>query len=183
MGLRRSEVLGLRWNDIDFENKTMCIQHTVVRYVENHKSQLLFSDIPKTKTSRRTLPIPNNLLVYLDDLRKKQMKYYSKNHIKYCKDFLKYICVDEFGNLIKPAQLSRIYHSLMLKLNLNCRFHDLRHTCASLLIQQGVPMKSVSQWLGHSSMNVTSEVYVHLLYQDKINIANTIQKTIEDICF
>ena len=183
MGLRRSEVLGLRWSDIDFENKTMCIQHTVVKYVENHKTKLMFSDIPKTQTSRRTLPIPETLFLYLKEIRKKQLKYYAKNRKNYCNDYLKYICVDYLGNLINPDYISRTFHNVVKNLGYECRFHDLRHTCASLLIQQGVPMKSVSQWLGHSSMNVTSEVYVHLLYQDKINIADTIQKTMEDICF
>ena len=161
----------------------MCIQHTVVRYVENHKSQLLFSDIPKTKTSRRTLPIPDALLNHLKFLKHNQRLCFAKNRKKYCKDYLKYICVDDLGNFIKPDSLTKTFRRIVLNLNYHCRFHDLRHTCASLLIQQGIPMKSVSQWLGHSSMSVTSEVYVHLLYQDKINIADTIQKTMDSIGF
>lgn len=179
MGLRRSEVLGLRWGDIDFENKTITVSHTVVRYVEDHHSKLLFSDIPKTKSSRRTLPIPNKLFEYLTKIKRKQTKLYIKKRIKYNREYLKYICVDDLGNLIKPAQLTKAFHQYMTKLNYNCRFHDLRHTCASFLIQKGVPMKSVSQWLGHSSISVTSDVYVHLFYQDKIEIANTLNELIE----
>ena len=65
MGLRRSEVLGLRWSDINFEQRTMCIQHTVVKCVKNHKTTLIFSDVPKTRSSRRTLPLPDSVYLSL----------------------------------------------------------------------------------------------------------------------
>lgn len=174
MGLRRSEVLGLRWSDIDYEHKTLCVQHTVVKCVHSHKSELVFSDIPKTKSSHRTLPIPDKLFEFLQFHKKRQCKYYSTNRKTYNREYIKYVCVDEHGNLISPDYLSTHFHRCMVALGYSCRFHDLRHTCASLLIQNGSPMKSVSQWLGHSSTSVTSEIYVHLTFQDKINVANAI---------
>lgn len=179
MGLRRSEVIGLRWSDIDFENRKMTIQHTAVQYIEDHHSKLLFTDMPKTKTSLRTLPIPEKLFEHLSKIKRKQVEYYMHNQKTYCKDYLKYVCVDNMGKLIKPSQLSGFFRDRTKKLGYNCRFHDLRHTCASLLIQQGVPMKSVSGWLGHSSISVTSDVYVHLVFQDKIDIAKTLDDILE----
>ena len=180
MGLRRSEVLGLRWQDIDFENRTMKICHTVVRCYKDHTSTLLFSDIPKTKSSRRTLPIPSKLFDYLVECRKKQLKLYEKNRSSYCKDYLKYICVDNYGRIFTPMQLSKGFKDIVIKFGCSkYRFHDLRHTCASLLIQQGVEMKSVSQWLGHSSISITSDVYVHLYYQDKLDIAKKLDDILE----
>lgn len=69
----------------------------------------------------------------------------------------------------------------MNEMHLRCRFHDLRHTCASLLVQHGVPMKAVSAWLGHSSLAVTSDIYTHLTFQEKLNVANTIEDYMKDM--
>lgn len=77
MGLRRSEVLGLRWSDINFETQTMCIQHTVVKCIKDHKITLMFSDVPKTRASRRTLPLPSGVLRYLKELRRRQCDNYT----------------------------------------------------------------------------------------------------------
>lgn len=180
MGLRRSEVLGLRWSDIDFENHTICIQHTVVKCVKNNRTQLIFSDMPKTKSSRRTLPLPDKIYDYLSLMKRLQCTYYAKNRKSYCKTYTKYVCVDEFGELIKPDYLSKSFSKLMKKLHFICRFHDLRHTCASLLIQNGIPLKYVSQWLGHSNIGVTSDVYVHLTFQDKVTVADKIDEILFD---
>ena len=182
MGLRRSEVLGLRWCDIDFEAHTLCVQHTVVKYTENdnHHTRLIFCDMPKTIASRRTLPLPDKIYEYLKYIKGKQRIYYAKNRKNYCKEYLKYICVDQCGHIIHPDYLSKSFNKLMNQLNLKCRFHDLRHTCASLLIQNGMPLKSVSQWLGHSSISITSDIYVHLTFQDKVKVAEEIEKILFD---
>lgn len=181
MGLRRSEVLGLRWSDINFETQTMCIQHTVVKCIKDHKITLMFSDVPKTRASRRTLPLPSGVLRYLKELRRRQCDNYTAHRDKYSREYLKYICVDSKGILIQPDELSVRYIRLMNEMHLRCRFHDLRHTCASLLVQHGVPMKAVSAWLGHSSLAVTSDIYTHLTFQEKLNVANTIEDYMKDM--
>ena len=127
MGLRRSEVLGLRWSDINFEQRTMCIQHTVVKCVKNHKTTLIFSDVPKTRSSRRTLPLPDSVYSYLKWLKHKQCLSYAANRSSYSRQYLQYICVDSKGILIQPDELSVRYIRLMNEMHLRCRFHDLRH--------------------------------------------------------
>ena len=94
---------------------------------------------------------------------------------------MKYICVNSKGILIKPDELSVRYGRIMNEMHLKCRFHDLRHTCASLLVQHGVALKSVSAWLGHSSLAVTSDIYTHLTFQEKLNVANTIDGYMKDV--
>jgi integrase len=106
MGLRRSEVLGLRWSDINFETQTMCIQHTVVKCIKDHKITLVFSDVPKTRASRRTLPLPSGVLRYLKELRRRQCDNYTAHRDKYSREYLKYICVDDMGLIVKPDDLS-----------------------------------------------------------------------------
>lgn len=181
MGLRRSEVLGLRWSDINFETQTMCIQHTVVKCIKDHKITLVFSDVPKTRASRRTLPLPSGVLKYLKELRRRQCDNYTAHRDKYSREYLKYICVDDMGLIVKPDDLSVGFGRIMAEMNFRCRFHDLRHTCASLLVQHGIELKSVSVWLGHSSIAVTSDIYTHLTYREKLKVAETIDEYMKDV--
>ena len=181
MGFRRSEVLGLRWSDINFETQTMCIQHTVVKCIKDHKITLMFSDVPKTRASRRTLPLPSGVLRYLKELRRRQCDNYTAHRDKYSREYLKYICVDDMGLIVKPDDLSVGFGRIMAEMNFHCRFHDLRHTCASLLVQHGVELKSVSIWLGHSSIAVTSDIYTHLTYREKLKVAETIDEYMKDV--
>lgn len=179
MGLRRSEALGLRWSDVDWDNKTICIQHTVTKYVKNHHTELLFSDVMKTDSSRRTLPCPEQLFEYLKYIKRRQCQLYAENHKTYNRKYLKYICVDRFGNILQPDYVSKAFRKKADSLNLKCRFHDLRHTCASLLYQNGVAMKSVSEWLGHSSTAVTDSIYIHLSFKDKESVADKLEEIIK----
>ena len=93
----------------------------------------------------------------------------------YCKDYLDYIYVNEIGERIKPNYLTQHFPLILEKNNLRkIRFHDLRHSCASLLISNGVPIKQVSEWLGHSDISTTANIYVHLTMDSKIESANAI---------
>ena len=179
LGLRRSEALALRWKDINWDSKTVCIQHTVVKYSEHHRNKLFFSNLTKNDSSHRTLPIPEKLFDYLQKVKIKQCKLYIRNRKVYNKQYLEYICVDEFGNFITPDYVSKKFKIHTDRLKLKCRYHDLRHTCASLLYQNGTQMKAVSQWLGHSSTAVTDSVYIHLSFKDKQNIADTLNDMID----
>lgn len=91
----------------------------------------------------------------------------------YNKKYLEYICVDKMGTLIPPHYLTASFPKLLEKNNLrHIRFHDLRHSCASLLLANGVPMKQIQEWLGHSDFSTTANVYAHLDYNSKLSSAD-----------
>ena len=83
-----------------------------------------------------------------------------------------YLCVDEIGNIIRPNYVSEQFPKLLEKNGLRpIRFHDLRHSCASLLLANGVPMKQIQEWLGHSDFSTTANIYAHLDYASKLSSA------------
>lgn len=176
LGLRRSETLGLKWNAIDFNQKTIHIRHTVVKVLKDNKYTIQCNDLTKTNTSNRLLPVPDKLLNYLQLVRNKQINNYMRDPINYNKEYLKYVCVDQKGDLIKPDDLSNRFRTKTKSQGYDVRFHDLRHSCASILADEGMDMKDISVWLGHSSINVTSDIYVHLFYQKKLQISNKINQ-------
>ena len=83
-----------------------------------------------------------------------------------------YICVNEIGERLKPNTLSDGFKRILEQNNLRViRLHDLRHTCASLLLANGVPMKQIQEWLGHSDFSTTANIYAHLDYHSKLSSA------------
>ena len=106
---------------------------------------------------------------YLDDLINKE--HLDELDAKY--RYLDYVCVDEMGTLISPHYLTAAFPKLLEKNGLrHIRFHDLRHSCASLLLANGVPMKQIQEWLGHSDFSTTANVYAHLDYNSKLSSAD-----------
>ncbi len=90
-----------------------------------------------------------------------------------------FICRDNTGSIITPEYVTRHFHEVIKKYKLRpLRFHDLRHSCASLLLANGVSMKAIQDWLGHSTFNVTANFYSHLDYQLRITSAETIAKAL-----
>ena len=162
-GLRRSEVLGLKWDAINFKDKTISIRHKVVELTEGGKSILHGEDVLKTKSSVRTLP----LLPVIEDLlrreKQRQETYRGLFRGAYCKDYLDYVCVDQMGRLLRPNYVTEHFAWIIQKYGLRkIHFHDLRHTAASLLLANGVPMKQIQIWLGHSTFSTTADIYAHL---------------------
>lgn len=97
----------------------------------------------------------------------------------YCEDYLEYIFLDEFGHIVKPNTVSQSFNALLMQKGLrHIRFHDLRHSCASLLLDNGVDLKKIQEWLGHSSVETTSRFYAHLSYESKIESANVISNSL-----
>ena len=89
-----------------------------------------------------------------------------------CALYLEYICVDAMGNLLMPDYVSNSFKLILRDFGLRpIRFHDLRHSCASLLLANGVPMKQIQEWLGHSDFSTTANIYSHLDYSSKISSA------------
>lgn len=162
-GLRRSEAIGLKWDAIDFQNDTITIRHTVVSCYIDGKQIQKAQDITKTKSSMRTLPLIPAFKELLLHKQKQQNEFQRMCGKSYNKDYLGYICVDEMGRLLSPHYLTEAFAKLLKKHGLRkIRYHDLRHSCASLLLANGVPMKQIQEWLGHSDFSTTANVYAHL---------------------
>ena len=162
-GLRRSEVLGLKWDAVDFKGKTISVRHKVIETTEGGKCLIRGEDVLKTKSSVRTLP----LLPVIEDLllrqKAQQETYRTLFRSSYCTDYLDYVCVDQMGVLIRPNFVTEHFTYLLEKYGLRkIRFHDLRHTAASLLLANGVSMKQIQIWLGHATFSTTADIYAHL---------------------
>lgn len=162
-GLRRSEVLGLKWEAVNFKEKTLAINHKIIEAKVDGKFVPVGEDVLKTKSSIRTLP----LLPVIEELlnKEKEKQEFMQKIFKdsYCQDYLEYVCVDQTGRLLRPNFVTEHFAYLIRKFGLKkIRFHDLRHTCASLLLANGVPMKQIRVWLGHSTFSTTADIYAHL---------------------
>ncbi len=172
-GLRRSEVLGLKWDAIDFERKTISVRHKVIEAEVDGKYVPVGEDVLKTKSSFRTLPlIPAVENILLEEKEKQEMfrRLFKKS---YCQDYLDYICVDQMGKLLRPNYVTEHFAWVIQKFDLKkIRFHDLRHTCASLLLANGISMKQIQIWLGHSTFSTTADIYAHLDYSAQEESAN-----------
>ena len=174
-GLRRSEVVGLKWDAIDFENKVIKIQHKVLETKIDGKRVIYTSDKLKNKTSNRALP----LLPQAEELLLKKKESIDKNKAMlgkaYKTKYIDYVCVDNIGRLILPNRLTKTFLRILRRNDLReIRFHDLRHSCASIMLANGVPMKQIQEWLGHADFSTTANIYSHLDYASKISSANTI---------
>ncbi len=174
-GLRRSEVLGLKWSSIDFEKNIITIKHKVVQRNAKKNRSILLKDKTKNKSSYRSLP----LLPIIADVLKKYKKKIQENKKmcgnSYITDYEDYICVDTMGKLFRPEYVTDHFRLLLKNNGLrHIRFHDLRHSCASLLLSKGVPMKAIQEWLGHSTYSTTANFYTHLEDNYKTESANVL---------
>lgn len=112
---------------------------------------------------------------YLLEKKKKQEEYRRLCGNSYCKDYLDYLYVDELGHLIEPFYITAAFPKFLEKHGLRrIRFHDLRHSCASLLLANNVPMKQIQEWLGHSDFSTTANIYAHLDYNSKLSSASAL---------
>ena len=179
-GFRRSETLGMRWSAIDFENKTITINHKVTELTENGKTIVYAEDKLKTKSSYRTLPlipvVEEKLLEHKAKLERNQKLFGNS----YCKEYMDYVCVDEMGKLFRPNFVSDHFGWLLKKYGLKkLTFKELRHSCASMLVAEGIPMKSIQEWLGHSNFSTTADIYSHIDYHAKQQSAAAIGNALQ----
>ena len=166
-GLRRSEVLGLKWDSVNFENKTITIKHTVVCC-----TQLVEKDSTKTNSSYRTFPLMNEVECLLLKLKEKE----NANRMLFGSAYNnnEYIFKWDDGRPYLPDYVTKKFQKLLKKYNLpHIRFHDLRHSCASLLISKGFTLKDVQEWLGHADIRTTANIYAHLDITRKESIAKS----------
>jgi len=151
-GLRRSEILGLRWSSIDFQNGWFYIDTTVVREkVGENIVSAVRENTTKTQYSKRMLPLCPYTYNYFQNLKQHQLMQQSLCGTSYNQNYLDFVCVDDMGMLLQPDFVSQKFQKLLAKYNLRpIRFHDLRHSCATIMLYLGYSMKDIQTWLGHS---------------------------------
>ena len=167
-GLRRSELLGLQWDSIDFERKTMTIRHTVSKVTE-----VVAKDKTKNASSRRTFP----LTVKAEAIFRQARELEQQNRAAFGREYQENAYVFKWadGHPYSPDYISHRFNRLLKKHGLpHIRFHELRHSCASLLIDMGFTLKDVQEWLGHSDIKMTANIYAHLDTARKTNMADSI---------
>lgn len=172
-GLRRSELLGLQWDSIDFDGKTMTIRHTVSKVTE-----VVAKDKTKNASSHRTFPLTVEAL----EIFKAAKCQEEQNRIAFGREYQEnsYVFKWADGHTYSPDYLSHRFNDLLKKHNLpHIRFHELRHSCASMLIGMGWTLKDVQEWLGHSDIKMTANIYSHIEVGRKRDMANSLEDKLQ----
>jgi integrase len=157
LGLRRGEALGLRWQDVDLDAGTLTVRVTLQRV--SGKLQLVE---PKTSRSRRTITLPQITIKALRTHKTRQLEERLAAGEQWLETGM--IFTSTIGTPLEPRNLNRQFTKLLEQLGLpHMRFHDLRHTCASLLLAQGVHPRVVMETLGHSRISETMDRYSHVI--------------------
>ena len=176
-GLRRGEVCGLKWDAIDFERGTITIRHTVTSLQVDGKTKMYAQDSAKTKSSMRTLPLVGSFRDYFQKVKEAQELNKKVCGNCYNHEYDGFVFVDELGERMRPNYLTEYFPKYIAKHGMpKMRFHDLRHSCASLLLANGVPLKQIQEWLGHSDFSTTANIYAHLDYRSKISSAQAMEQ-------
>jgi integrase len=172
-GMRRGELLALTWDDIDFERKTIRINKTLLKH------QRTIQHSTKTKQSTRVIAISNYLV---EELKKhKQIQEIEKAENENYEDNNLVICTVN-GTSVYVDNLTRAFRNTYKKMKLekDITLHSLRHTHATLLLQQNVHMKVVSERLGHASIKMTMDTYSHLLPSIQETAAEKFEQLFEE---
>ena len=175
-GFRRGEVLGLKWDAIDFERGTISVIRTVTTITLDGKQTEIEQQSAKTKSSLRTLPLIGSFREYF--LQVKEAQEMNKQVCGNCYNYEYdgFVFVDELGERMRANYLTSAFPKFLEDHGLRrMRFHDLRHSCASLLLANGVPLKHIQEWLGHSDFTTTANIYAHLDYKSKITSAQAME--------
>ena len=170
-GLRQSELLGLKWSDLDWNN---CSLKVIRQLKRNSKRNNYFSNL-KTKHSKRTIKLGKKTIRKLNNHHIEQQKY--KRNSNWEENDL--IFTTKSGTPIKQGNLYTQFKLFLQKAGLpDIRFHDLRHTAATLMLNNGVPILTVSRRLGHSKPSITLDVYGHIIPSMQASIADQIDELI-----
>ena len=170
LGLRRSEVAGLRWKDVDFENNIVHICNTITCF-----KTISEQEETKTKASRRDLCLPSGLKKYLLALRLKQE--WNKRFFGAGYRDGEHVCQWPDGRAYRPDYITARFQKVISRYNLpKIRFHDLRHTAGSLLINSGQSVKQVQEFLGHEKASTTLDIYTHLSVESKKDTAQKLDQ-------
>ena len=171
-GMRKEEIVGLTWDEIDFDNNCFTIGNTVKKVTIDGKRELIIERKTKNRSSYRTMPLNPVIKEKLLILKKKQEE--NKKICGDCYDYTYngYVFVDPMGVLYDPDYVYSAFKKVLEQYGFkNIRFHDLRHSCASLMVTKGDGINNVQKWLGHSDIGTTANIYAHLDYQSKVESA------------
>ena len=156
MGLRIGEICGLMWNDIDFNKSLLTVRRTVQR-ISNGERTVLYIGSPKSVSSRRSIPIPDFLMSILRQFKRCNNEYILSGSAK----------------VIEPRTLQRRFKAILKKADLpSVNYHSLRHMFATNCIKAGFDVKTLSSILGHSSVEITLNRYVHSSFERKVECMN-----------
>ncbi|WP_304622607.1 site-specific integrase [Pelosinus baikalensis] len=170
LGLRRGEILGLTWSNVDLKNREIHI----IQQLRRSNSCIKLVKL-KTSTSHRSLPIPDNLYIALTEVKALQEQQKSTN-IYHDEGF---ICCKPNGEHLHPNYVSQSFSRAITRIGApHIRIHDLRHTFATNALEAGVDLKTVSDILGHSDISITANHYLHPSRENK---RNAIEKANIDI--
>lgn len=157
LGLRRGELLGLHWSDVDFDAATLRVNYGLQRF--DGKLHLVE---PKTEKSRRVLPLPSLLVDALRIHRTRQLEERLALGSNWQESG--FVFASTIGTPLEPRNLNRTFDALLKNAKLpKIRFHDMRHSCATMLLAQGVPQRTLMEILGHSQISLTMNTYSHVL--------------------
>jgi len=171
-GLRRSELLGLQWDSLDLEAGTMTIRHTVSKVTE-----VVAKDKTKNASSRRTFPLTPEAV----EIFAKNKEQEERNRAAFGREYQEnpYVFKWPDGHPYSPDYISHHFAKVLKRHGLpHIRFHELRHSCASMLINMGFTLKDVQEWLGHSDIKMTANVYSHLDNARKNTIAAKLMQNV-----
>ena len=172
LGLRRGEILALRWCDVDFTQNTVRVAQNLV--CENN--QKIFGK-PKTQSSFRTILAPEPLMALLKQQKIRQAEIRLKSGDAYENNDLVYCCKN--GEPFHTSAFSRRFSDFLKSNNLkHIRFHDLRHTNATLMLKYNVPAKIASERLGHSNIQTTLNIYSHVSVDMQSNAVNMLESNL-----
>lgn len=167
LGLRQGELLGLRWSEVDLQNGTL----RVIRALQRRRGVTALVQ-PKSETSRRALRLPEPVI---DALRQHRELRAAQTVVQLDSMGLVFTAAD--GKPLEPTAVLRLFQGHLRRAGLPViRFHDLRHSCASILLASGVPLTVVSSILGHSSIRLTSDTYGHLLARSQEEAAKAMTR-------
>jgi len=170
LGLRRGEALGLQWKDIDFDNNTIHINRSLIPT----KQGLPFHD-PKTEGSKRIIVASETIMSELRKVKENQEQ--NKELLEEAYNELDLVTCYDDGSPINPVALGHSFARTLKRNKLpHIRFHDLRHTNATLMLKQNVPAKVASERLGHSTIEITLDLYSHVLKEMQEEAASKIEE-------
>lgn len=180
-GLRRGEILGLRWSSINFDTKILSITGTIKDKTDSG-TKAYYSDTAKTKSSIRSFPMTDEMVAYLKSLKEKQDQ--QRSLMDYNHTWDDFVCVRENGDLLRPGYVTQTFPQLCKECGLRkLKLHELRHTNISLLLSEGASMKELQTWAGHSNFNITANTYAHVQVGGKIKLTNSISAILgQDAC-
>lgn len=174
MGLRRGEVLGLKFSDVDYEKKTIKIHNNRIQCCDYQ----VFEKEPKTRNSIRTLNVPDTLLKMIKKEEVSCKKRQMQNGRNYNKEG--YVCYKPLtGKPWMPDNLTTKYRRFIKNLGITpVSFHGLRHCFASLCLHEGIEILEISKKLGHATPSFTYDTYTHLMEDKGSYVADTMDKTL-----